>query len=265
MAIGLSRMFNIKLPLNFDSPYKAANIIEFWRRWHMTLSRFLRDYLYIPLGGSRMGGPRRYANLMTTMLLGGLWHGAGWTFVIWGALHGFYLMVNHVWRALKQRIGLRGDGAGPAARLTGCAITFVAVVIAWVFFRAADVSTALHMLNGMAGMNGISLPVSLAGDPRLVWLADHGAVFEGLLTNTQAAAGDALIWILVLLIAVRLLPNTQQLTRNFDPAYELIEAPKAFQSLAWRPDWKWAVFSGSALALALLTLGRVSEFLYFQF
>ena len=98
MALGASRMFGIVLPLNFRSPYKAANIIDFWRRWHITLSRFLRDYVYIPLGGNRKTVPRRYENLLLTMLVGGLWHGAGWTFVFWGALHGIYLVVNHGWR-----------------------------------------------------------------------------------------------------------------------------------------------------------------------
>ena len=100
MAIGLARMFGVRLPLNFDSPYKAVSIIEFWRRWHMTLSRFLRDYLYIPLGGNRHGTVRRYVNLLLTMLIGGLWHGAGWNFMLWGGLHGLYLAVNHLWRAL---------------------------------------------------------------------------------------------------------------------------------------------------------------------
>src|SRR3546814_2190702 len=98
MAIGIARMFGIRLPLNFDAPYRATSIIDFWRRWHMTLSRFLRDYLYIPLGGGRRGSVRRYGNLMITMLLGGLWHGAGWTFVVWGGLHGLLLVVNHLWR-----------------------------------------------------------------------------------------------------------------------------------------------------------------------
>src|SRR6516225_3390946 len=101
MAIGLALMFGIRLPVNFRSPYKATSIIEFWRRWHITLSRFLRDYLYIPLGGNRFGVGRRYINLMLTMLLGGLWHGAGWTFLIWGGLHGLYLVVNHQWRDHK--------------------------------------------------------------------------------------------------------------------------------------------------------------------
>ena len=130
MAVGLGRLFNVRLPENFDSPYKAQSIIDFWRRWHMTLSRFLRDYLYVPLGGNRHGMRRRYINLMITMVLGGLWHGASWTFVVWGALHGFYLVVNHVWR------GLRGPAhpTGPAQRAARWLLTFVAVCFAWVFF-----------------------------------------------------------------------------------------------------------------------------------
>ena len=112
MAVGLSLLFGVRLPYNFNSPYQAWNITEFWRRWHMTLSRFLRDYLYVPLGGNRHGRARRYVNLMLTMLLGGLWHGASWTFVIWGGLHGAYLVVNHGWQCLREKLGWSGDGAG---------------------------------------------------------------------------------------------------------------------------------------------------------
>ena len=142
MAIGVSRMFNIALPMNFESPYKACSIIDFWRRWHMTLSRFLRDYLYIPLGGNRHGGTRRYANLLATMVLGGLWHGAGWTFVCWGALHGFFLIINHGWRAARRLLGIADNAGGVAGRLAAWALTFLAVVVAWVFFRAPDLNTA---------------------------------------------------------------------------------------------------------------------------
>jgi alginate O-acetyltransferase complex protein AlgI len=152
MAIGLSLMFNVRLPMNFNSPYKSTSIIDFWRRWHMTLSHFLRDYLYIPLGGSRNGPTHRYLNLMITMLLGGLWHGAGWTFVIWGGLHGFYLMVNHAWRAIKGKMGWR-DG-DRLAKLGAGALTFFAVVVAWVFFRADSFTSAETLLSAMAGMNG---------------------------------------------------------------------------------------------------------------
>src|SRR5205823_6416729 len=117
MAIGLSRLFGIKLPLNFNSPYKAENISDFWRRWHMTLSRFLRDYLYIPLGGNRRGPWRRYTNLVITMGLGGLWHGAGWGFLVWGLLHGAYLCVHHAWLAVHPKRATRDSRVGRALRI----------------------------------------------------------------------------------------------------------------------------------------------------
>src|SRR5438874_1433008 len=153
MAVGLSLLFGIRLPVNFRSPYRATSIIEFWRRWHITLSRFLRDYLYIPLGGNRLGGQRRYVNLMVTMLLGGLWHGAAWNFFIWGGLHGLYLCINHLWR------GWRGEPKNPAlpAKALGWVITFFAVVIAWVFFRARTAVGAWQMLGSLFGFEaGIS-------------------------------------------------------------------------------------------------------------
>ncbi|MCX7170534.1 MAG: MBOAT family protein, partial [Proteobacteria bacterium] len=152
MAIGLSRLFGIRLPVNFDSPYKAQNIIDFWRRWHMTLSRFLRDYLYIPLGGNRLGRMRRYTNLMATMLVGGLWHGAGWTFVLWGMLHGLYLVINHLWRESVAKP--RGWGGGQTYRFAAWLLTFLSVVVAWVVFRANDPGTAIRILAGMSGANG---------------------------------------------------------------------------------------------------------------
>ncbi len=161
MAIGLARMFGLSFPLNFNSPYKACNIIEFWRRWHITLSRFLRDYLYVPLGGNRRGPARRYVNLMATMLLGGLWHGAGWTFVIWGGLHGLYLAVNHLWHALRKVAGFPAGVPSVLGRIAGSVVTLLAVVVAWVFFRARDLHAAVSMLRGMAGSNGALLPQQL--------------------------------------------------------------------------------------------------------
>src|SRR6201996_3756636 len=147
MAIGISLMFGIFLPLNFNSPYKAVSIIDFWRRWHMTLSQFLRDYLYIPLGGNRRGRVMRYVNLMLTMVLGGLWHGAAWTFVAWGALHGVYLCINHAWNHFGPSIAPRFARAADIAALV---LTFLAVVIAWVFFRADSMASALAVLSKMA-------------------------------------------------------------------------------------------------------------------
>lgn len=159
MAIGLARMFGIRLPLNFNSPYKAASIIDFWRRWHMTLSRFLRDYLYIPLGGSRKGPNRRSMNVFITMLLGGLWHGAGWTFVVWGALHGVYLLINHLWRQWR---GDERRNTNWFGLLFAHTITLLAVVFAWVVFRAESWSGAVSIWQSMLGMNGIAVPAQLA-------------------------------------------------------------------------------------------------------
>ncbi len=173
MAIGLSRMFGVILPLNFHSPYKAVNIIEFWHRWHMTLSRFLRDYLYIPLGGNRRGKGRRYLNLMATMLLGGLWHGANWTFVIWGGLHGVYLVINHAWHAVRRRLGQNPEQ--PLSRpmhALSVVLTFVAIVATWVVFRAGNLDTSIEILKAMMGMNGIAFPAS--------WLPELGVLGQWL-------------------------------------------------------------------------------------
>ena len=145
MAIGVALLFNIKLPINFDSPYKAVSIQDFWRRWHITLSRFLKEYIYIPLGGNRKGEIRTYANLFTTFLLGGIWHGAGWTFVFWGALHGMALMIHRVW----QKVGVK------LPTILAWFLTFNFVNIAWVFFRAKEWDDAIKVLSGMFGLSEV--------------------------------------------------------------------------------------------------------------
>lgn len=152
MAIGLSWMFNVRLPFNFNSPYKATNISDFWRRWHMTLSQFLRDYLYIGLGGNRYGVKRRYVNLMVTMVLGGLWHGASWSFVMWGFLHGMYLGVNHAFRAICSENMLTKLSASRVFSVLAWTLTMLAVVVAWVVFRAETLQGAVTVLHGMAGL-----------------------------------------------------------------------------------------------------------------
>ncbi|MBI1284055.1 MAG: MBOAT family protein [Thiobacillus sp.] len=145
MALGAALLFNIRMPFNFDSPYRATNIQDFWRRWHMTLSRFLRDYLYIPLGGSRVAPGRVYVNLATTFVLGGLWHGASWMFVLWGGLHGAAMMLHRIW----QRTGLR------MSPVLAWLLTFNFINVTWVFFRAQTLEDALKMLRGMAGLDAM--------------------------------------------------------------------------------------------------------------
>ena len=273
MAIGGARMFGIRLPLNFNSPYKATNIIEFWRRWHMTLSRFLRDYLYIPLGGNRKGPARRQINLMLTMLLGGLWHGAGWTFVIWGGLHGLYLALNHFWLGISARTELFSKLPRVLRRTTAWLITFLAVVVGWVFFRATDLDSAMNMLQGLAGVNGTEIPNAIGA--RLGSLGDflqsHGITF-----TIGGGSGFLATWLWIgFLMPIALLwPNTQELMERYEPGLgysaadrqtHIEPAPYLSQQLRWRPSRTWAVAIGLLSATGILALSEISEFLYFQF
>ncbi len=264
MAIGAALIFGITLPLNFNSPYKATSIIEFWRRWHMTLSRFLRDYLYIPLGGNRRGSGWRYGNLMITMLLGGLWHGAGWTFLVWGGLHGLYLTAAHLTRTV---FGERQ----PLGRVGGWLLTMVAVVVAWVFFRAESFDGAWTLLTGMAGANGIALPNAVA-----VRLGPGWEVLQRLGIGSYLGGGSDFVsmwlWIAVLLPVALLCPNTQEIVARIrrvpEPHHSAVVEPvsdPAGRRLAWRPTPAWAVASGVVAAVGVLSLTGVSEFLYFQF
>jgi alginate O-acetyltransferase complex protein AlgI len=246
-----------------------VNIIDFWRRWHITLSRFLRDYLYIPLGGNRRGPIRRHANLLATMLLGGLWHGAGWTFVIWGGLHGLYLVVNHAWRALRERLGLtRGSWLGHSAAR---ALTFVAVVVAWVFFRAQSFSAARTMLSAMFLGNGLTLPASLAGRVAASPLAALVQFKPGSLFPNELVDGRiALRWIAMVGLVAWFAPNTQELLARYRPALGF--SPRRAGGsrtrwLEWRPSYAWSVAVALIAAVAIMNLwiGDNAEFIYFQF
>ncbi|MFZ3018281.1 MAG: MBOAT family protein [Gallionella sp.] len=236
MALGIALMFGIRLPINFNSPYKATSIIEFWRRWHMTLSAFLRDYLYIPLGGSRNGKLRRYVNLLATMLLGGLWHGAGWTFVLWGALHGVYLTLNHLWR---ETISGRFLNWVPAwlGNLAGGVLTFVAVVAAWVVFRAENMAQALVILKAMFGI--AARPISL------------DAVLHGNLLMLVDMSGSKLMRMLIPALAwIWLLPNSTHIRFvRKNAALTLLQAGIVI----------WMLY------LVIDQFGSYSPFLYFQF
>lgn len=247
MAIGLALMIGITLPLNFASPYKAHNIADFWRRWHMTLSRFLRDYLYIPLGGNRRGAGRRLVNLMSTMLLGGLWHGAGWTYVAWGGLHGLYLVVHQAWRSWRPSLG-RWTVPRPARPLLSAlawALTFMSVVVAWVFFRASDISHALSVLRGMAGLHGAVLPDQILNMlPWLQGLARGAGKVAHLADGTVMGVFELTVMLGLGLLIVLRAPAMHELSAR---TRLLLVVPCA------------------ALALQRVIYGAASPFLYFQF
>ncbi|WP_020562442.1 MBOAT family O-acyltransferase [Methylosarcina fibrata] len=273
MAIGLSLLFNVRLPVNFASPYRATSIIEFWRRWHMTLSRFLRDYLYIPLGGNRKGEGRRYLNLMITMLLGGLWHGAGWTFVIWGGLHGFYLTVNHLWLELKRRLNWNRDSR--SFDVASAVLTFLLVVLGWVFFRAENVDAAMRMIRGMLGLNGVSVSAKMAMSPLGQMLKHAGARFDGTLSLTGLDSGQAILTVMLASIIAFRLPNVQSCFRQYRPVldesamvneeHEPQRGSRAPKWWHWQPKPVHAWAAGLLFALTLLHFTQVSEFLYFRF
>jgi len=201
MAIGLGLILGFSFPKNFDSPYRSKSITEFWRRWHLSLSRWLRDYLYIPLGGNRHGAGRTYRNLAVVMLLGGLWHGAAWTFVIWGALHGLMLAAERAHGGEAATAGLPG--------VLRVGLTFVLVLISWVFFRAADLSMALGYLGSMAGAGAVRPEGTLVGGliyqpyylatfvaaALVTWAAPQTWDFCRRLTWPKALASLGLLWL----------------------------------------------------------------------
>ena len=252
MAIGLGFMFGLRLPINFFSPYKAHSIRDFWRRWHISLSRFLRDYLFIPLGGSRHGMLRTIAALMVTMALGGLWHGAGWTFVIWGALHGSYLAVNHLWRALVRRLLPPQAETRTGPRWPGwilhalsVVITFLAVSFAWVFFRAPDLDAAMRLATAMLGFSEWHEVVRL----------------------TRGIVPAFPVYFLI----VWLMPNTMEIFQATKAALH-VEEYRDGETRPLRPGWlsftlnaRWAVTTAAVFICAWFALSNLSPFIYFQF
>lgn len=240
MAVGLGRCFNVKFPQNFNSPYQATSLIDFWRRWHISLSSFLKENVYIPLGGSRRGKRVQMMNLLITMLLGGLWHGASWTFVVWGALHGFFLIVNHLFPKKEE------DNPSLFIRLVKQIGVFLLVGLAWIFFRAETFSCAFSMFRGALGFNGISMATPHIEEISLT-----------------------LIFTLSLFIIVLFAPNTFDWHFLHLPSLDYQEAPitktKFFLRIGWRPNLLWAPI---ILILLFYSFGYVNneqEFIYFQF
>mgnify|MGYP003964264901 CR=1 FL=1 len=233
MAIGLALLFNIKLPINFNSPYKATDIQDFWRRWHITLSRFLKDYVYIPLGGNRKGEFRTYNNLLATFIIGGIWHGAGWTFVFWGFLHGMALVIHRAWSKLGFKLWT----------WLAWIITFNFINIAWVFFRAKEWDAAVKVIDGMFNFNNIVLSEKLA--IKLSILLQYGVSFDNI--SVIVNVGKALPWIVISFVIVLYFKNS-------------IEIQNKFKANLF-------YFIG-ILLLTITALGKLnefSEFLYFNF
>jgi D-alanyl-lipoteichoic acid acyltransferase DltB (MBOAT superfamily) len=232
MAIGAALLFNIKLPFNFNSPYKAPSIQEFWQRWHITLSRFLKEYIYIPLGGNRKGDIRTYVNLFTTFLLGGIWHGAGWTFLFWGALHGIALVIHRTWKQFGFKMNY----------FMGLFITFNFINIGWVFFRAKEFDDALKVLKGMF-LGEIMLPIQL--ENKLSFLADYGVLFGSWLRGVNANI-TIFLWVLGAFIITLLFRNSMQLRDSFKPNFIYMISTILF-------------------FLSIFLMYRESEFIYFNF
>ena len=235
MAIGAALLFNITLPINFYSPYKAKNIQDFWRRWHITLSRFLKDYIYIPLGGNRNGDFKTYNNLMVTFILGGIWHGAGWTFIFWGFLHGMALVIQRIWNQLGFKMNT----------ILAWFITFNFVNISWVFFRAKEWDDALKVMTGMFNFDTIVLPAKL--ENKLAFLSQYGMQFDmNWLPNTTIDMWT-FVWLIIGFIFVLAFKNSTQQLDSFTLNYKTV------------------FLSGMAFLIGILSLNKVSEFLYFNF
>ena len=243
MAIGLARMFGIVLPINFNSPYKAVNITDFWRRWHMTLTRFLRDYVFLPLCKSRLGKSRRYVNLVLTMVIAGLWHGAAWTFVLWGLFQGVCLVINHRWTTFwktRPRLALLPPWLTP---WVGRTLTFLIVVLGSVLFRATDLRGAGHLLETMFGFGAAPVAGSAFLLKTKVWF-----------------------WLACLLAFVWLLPNTIEIFHAHQTYPGVVKkgAPQG-RWYQWRMGIGWACVSAVLLGIAILALSKSGEFLYYNF
>lgn len=262
MATGLARLFGIRLPQNFDSPLKSANMLEFWRRWHMTLSRFLRDYVYFPLGGGRHGLAGKCFNMSVTFMVSAIWHGAGWTFVWFGIYQSVVVLTNILWGELRSRLrwGERGWWDSGLA----IALNFLVWTGGLVLFRSDSVDTALSVWSGMFGLHGAQLPLhwqhalGAAGG----WLQAGGVEFAA---GAHPLQLQQLLRILLLGLIAFGLPNLYAYTARFNPVIRHDKLEVKLPRLAWQPNLFWGLLIGAMALLAACSLSNVSEFLYFQF
>jgi D-alanyl-lipoteichoic acid acyltransferase DltB (MBOAT superfamily) len=289
MAIGLARIFGIKLPMNFNSPLKSSSIIEFWSRWHITLTRFLTAYVYTPMvmsltrkrmaKGQPVLGRKRptfgaFLILLCwptvfTMFLSGFWHGAGYTFLVWGILHGLYLTINHAWRQWRPK----WDKAAyeRIMKPLGFVLTFVAVTVGMVLFRAPTIESAWRILHGMAGLDGISVPMALLNRGGGLATVLHQLGIAGDMSSGAVFAAST-VWIVALLLIATLMPNSLELMQRYAPALYFEPSKPIVSKPAWRMgsmtvSWSagWAILIGAFFVFGALGLSRPSEFLYWQF
>jgi D-alanyl-lipoteichoic acid acyltransferase DltB (MBOAT superfamily) len=289
MALGLARLFGIKLPPNFNSPLRASSIIDFWLRWHMTLTRFLTAYIYNPIvltltrrrlaKGRRGFGGRSttvgaFVSLLMvptilTMCISGLWHGAGYGFVVWGLLHGIYITINHAWRLAAVRLWPNRSSYDRVMKPVGQLVTFITVSATMIFFRAPTMTSAIDLVKGSVGMNGFGLPQDLLGKlgPLAGILHRIGVVGEA--GSGQDFASTAR-WICLLLFIALALPNTLQILDRYEPALGVKPGPARLsigkiRILEWSPSLVWAIAMSAIAAVAFVSIGGPSEFLYWQF
>lgn len=267
MAIGLALMFGVKLPTNFNSPYKSRSIIEFWRTWHMTLSRFLRDYLYFPLGGGRTSKFRRYLNLMIVMLVGGFWHGASWTFIIWGGLHGTYLMINHGWRHFASK--MKSKILDFISSKIAWPLTYICAIAAFVIFRAESLSGASNLYLAMFGFDGLSVPLELKPLLELVKIDNYFYFFA---ENKRFEFYIGLITIFIGSAIALFAPNALQLLKHYKPTEDFRDVETTFRKgsfsfLRFRISKRYAFVTGFMFYLSIKAINSAAEteFLYFQF
>jgi alginate O-acetyltransferase complex protein AlgI len=270
MAMGLARIFGVQLVINFHSPYKSNSIIEFWKRWHISLSRFLRDYVYIPLGGNRKGLKFTYFNIFIVMVLGGIWHGASWNFFVWGAIHAVYIVINHFWRQLREAKVISLVGSKFFQRVSGRFLTFILIAIAWVYFRAENLDSANRIVESMLGLNGLSFPKDAIIYSEYFLQFGKWVSFDGVAQNVSYSLVEAFIWLLILLCFVWTMPNSNQIMSKFHGSFNEYQFTDIFRNdrrkYHWKPNYVCAVIISGIFILSLTEIAKSkSEFLYFQF
>jgi alginate O-acetyltransferase complex protein AlgI len=285
MALGLARFFGIRLPQNFDSPLRASSIIDFWLRWHMTLTRFLTAYIYNPLtlwltrrrlakGQPGFGGRNTTIGaffsllmfpIIITMFVSGLWHGAGYGFIVWGLLHGFYLTINHGWRVIAARLWRNRMSYVRFMKPAGWVLTFVSVTAAMVFFRSLTMTSAVDVVKGLIGLNGIALPQALFDRLGPLGAALHGLGVIGAKSWSNRDFAETVIWISVLMFVALACPNTLQILSRYEPALGVKPQLGIGRILEWGASLPWAIAISAIAAVAIVSIGGPSQFLYWQF